>query len=380
MPNFIHPIDATDLLAQSSNEIDHIATALGLPRNAFDSYCRPLLRTYAEYVQKMPLMAQHFYDMGGAWSMGIHVALTASRVASQKIFFPNVGAEERRLLEPQCRYAAFVASLASGVAILNEHALVREGDDFYHPLTYGGSLHTWLQAHARAEVSWRSPREQLTQAEKAAIAAIFIPRGLLGAFDLRIPKMIYGAINPILAMNGIESTLENVVRLSIEAVLKHFANHDQRTYRGVDQPLDESTILVNQVLSSTASTIPSTPQNAQVAAGSPTQHSGTPTQSTPQPSSNVSLEFMLSKAHPALRDWFTAFKTSSLYEKNIAQVKITEEAIEFPIVLLGAFGLSGPQVRKHLEAAQMIFGKSLEGRALKMHLALRPLLFKEQEE
>lgn len=126
MPNFIHPIDATDLLAQSSNEIDHIATALGLPRNAFDSYCRPLLRTYAEYVQKMPLMAQHFYDMGGAWSMGIHVALTASRVASQKIFFPNVGAEERRLLEPQCRYAAFVASLASGVAILNEHALVGE--------------------------------------------------------------------------------------------------------------------------------------------------------------------------------------------------------------------------------------------------------------
>lgn len=373
MENFIKPIESRALLQRSAVEIEQIRTAIGLPAGSFDLYCKPLLACYADHVQDMPLAPQVYYDAGGAWNMGLKTCFVAAQFAATHIFFPDNAAEERRVLEPQCKYAAFVAALATGVAMLTQNATVGDAkkNSDYHPLTSGKNLYGWLLDHPGARFEWRTPPAEFSEAERAAIGASFIPKGIFEHFDQRIPLMIYGAINPRLAKNGIETTLAKVVRFSVVKVQELFITTDQRRYRGADQPV----LQVDDGFSNYAGeSTPAAPTNGAVNPPKPDRAS--PSAST-APETDVSLEYLMSKAHPVLKEWFEALLTHEQYKKLLDQMVLAEDAIEIPVVILGMFGLNGPQVRKHMEAAGMIIGRTTNAKGIKLHLALKPLLFKD---
>ena len=83
---------------------------------------------------------------------------------------------------------------------------------------------------------------------------------------------------------------------------------------------------------------------------------------------------LLEKAHPALKEWFNGLCNHENFPSIKEHVKVTESGIEVPITLLGKFGLSGPKVQQLLQAAELIVGRSADGRAQILNMGLKPFL------
>lgn len=373
MQNFIQTISSQELLRNSAADVEKIRTAVGLPRAAFDAFCLPMLRAYADQVQNAPLTREAFYDAGGAWDMGLKTCFVAAQYAATNMFFPHKDSEERRVLEPQCKYASFVAGLATGVAILAQHASIKSPTAEYHLLNSGINLRDWLLKNQDVTFGWRSPLIESSDTERAAIAAMFIPKGIFENFDLRIPPMIYAAINPKMPMNGVESTLAKVVRSAATVVIEKFIADDQKRYRGSADPSNADPLPIARP----AEIDHSNPQPS-VASGSSQVPNQAVTSNTAQDGQDVSLEYLMSKAPAMLQEWFEALIHSPNYDAIAPNLVDTGEAIEIPIINLGAFGVSGPAIQKQLVAAGMVVGKSKNGRALLLHRSLRSKLIKEQ--
>jgi hypothetical protein len=338
--------------------------------------------------------------------------MVAYRYAGTVIFFPTLGAEERRMLEPQCRYMAFLATLATAVATVAESSVLLAGDDEYHPLSVDGTLYAWLSDHSSARFSWRVPAAPLSVQAGAAIAANFIPKRLLANFDLRAVMMMYEAINPKTTMNGVESTLARVVRQVVQGVLDHYKSKQAGTFQQVANALGVSpaeaanvaskliavanpTILANP-LATPIATPPAaaqpdtTPKNArpstQPAAGASAPdpaavpHQAAPTQtiaaaateaSQPMTGDANEAEEKLARGHKVLLEWFSALKQHPQFHVLKDQLVMSGEGIEVPVSMLGMFGVSGATVRKMMDDAGLILGRSANARGVILHPGLR---------
>lgn len=406
----LKPTSPSVLIGQSLPKIDAIKTAAGLTDQQFAALCMPVLRSYAEHVQKLPLTTSAFSAPSGAWEFGLTAAMVAYRYAGTVIFFPTAGAEEKRLLEPQCRYMAFIAVLATAVAMVVESGSVVADDDEYHPLCIDTSLFDWLSSHhQRAKFTWRVPATPLTVQACAAIAAKFIPKGLLGAFDLRTVLMMYEAITPKATINGVESTIARVVRETVQRVTEHYRDAQAGTFQqaavagqvGVEVAAAEKLakkmisaanpkILANPLEdTATAPTATPNPQPAATPApasaaspvdrAAPTDspaHAPAPTVSPPSPGqpaqvSNASGGDVLARANRVLREWFDALQQHQNFPKLKDQLEMTEEGITVPVAMLGMFGVSGPSIRKMMDDAGLVIRRSDDARGVILHPGLR---------
>jgi hypothetical protein len=400
MENMLTPIQSADLVAASHDAIDAIKTAAGLTDAQFAALCMPVLRAFADHVQLVPLNASAFASPKGAWEFGLTATMVAYRYASTVIFFPTLGAEERRMLEPQCRYMAFLATLATTVATVAESSVIVAGDDEYHPLSVDGSMHAWLSEHAHARFSWRTPAAPLSAQAGAAIAAKFMPKRLLANFDLRAILMMYEAINPKTTMNGVESTLARVVRQAVQSVLEHYKSKQAGTFQQEKNATvvssDEAGKLASKLISAANPTILANPLETPSAAGAATnvqsantleatrpaaeQHQAAPTQTAAATSTATSppytgdgneAEEKLSRGHKVLREWFSALKQHPQFPVLKDQLVMGDEGIEVPVSMLGMFGVSGATVRKMMDDAGLILGRTSNARGVILHAGLR---------
>jgi hypothetical protein len=222
------------LLSVADDKVAQIRQAAGGPPAIWNAFYQPVLLAFAEHVQRLPLCRDVFSEENGALDFGLISTLVALRVASTQMFFPSALSEDRRKLEPQCYFAAFVATLATAIAMVSQNTFVKSSidDADYHPLVSPVSLKTWLAVNPDARMQWRTDDEPLTSQECAAIAARFIPIGLLNNFDFRVSRMVFGSIAPQLAANGIESTLSRVVRQSVSRVMDHQRAEELKHYQG----------------------------------------------------------------------------------------------------------------------------------------------------
>jgi hypothetical protein len=409
MENMLTPITSSDLIANSNDAIDAIKTAAGLTDTQFAALCMPVLRAYADHVQRLPLMAAAFASPRGAWEFGLTATMVAYRYAGTVIFFPTLGSEERRLLEPQCRYMAFLATLASAVATLAESSILVEGDDEYHPLNFDGTLHTWLADHKQARFTWRMPATLISAQAGAAIAANFIPKRLLANFDLRAVMMLYEAINPRTTMNGVESTLARVVREAVKGVLDHYKSKQAGTFQAEANAMAVSAVEAEKVASKLISianpTILANPLETPAVAAPPAPGAGTkvlqkaaetdvqrsdlkpaqaplalaPAAATavagapPQPmtGSAIEAEEKLASAHKVLREWFSALNQHPQFHVLKDQLVMNDDGIEVPLSMLGMFGVTGGAVRKMLDDAGLLLGRTANARGVILHPGLR---------
>lgn len=420
------PIDASQLIAESAGPIEAIKTAAGLPDAQFNGLCMPVLTAYANHVQGLPLSPTTFSAGRGAWDFGLIAAMVAYRYASTVIYFPEIGAEERRRLEPQCKFMSFVATLATCVAMVNGAGKVTLDGDEYHPLTSSQSLAGWLAKRPDSAFSWRSSEAPLTAPVCAAIAARFIPVGLLELFDKRVVLMLYEGVNIKSTMNGVESTLARVVRSSTQAVLDHYTSKQAAVFREPSNDIgittSEATAIANRVVAVANPTVPTNPlatpspagQAVQPPAASsapaavPTQaptapsHSAQPAVVSPpsmstqapgdgsaptatplapgapaSPAPALALGDPLRGADRVLVEWFAALKMHPRYGSLRDHLKTTEEGIEVPINMLGMFGTYGAAIRKMMEAANLVIRRSDDARSIVVQPSLSALLFAE---
>lgn len=401
----LSPISNADLIAGSHDAVDAIKTAAGLTDAQFAALCMPVLRSFADHVQRLPLTAAAFGSPKGAWDYGLTAAMVAYRYAGTVIFFPTLGAEERRMLEPQCRYMAFLSTVASVVATVAESSVLMAGEDEYHPLIVETNLSNWLSEHPSARFAWRVPATPLSAQAGAAIAANFIPKRLLANFDLRAVLMMYEAINPRTTMNGVESTLTRVVRQAAQVVLDHYkvkqaGNFQTEANVQVVSAADAGnlankliaaanpTILANPLeaprqasplpAQATASVPPSTPSNAPAASAPAAPSTTASLAAAPRvgdsqlvAGSTNEAEHKLSQGHKVLREWFSALKQHPQFPVLKDQLVMSDAGIEVPVSMLGMFGVSGATVRKMMDEAGLILGRTANARGVILHPGLR---------
>jgi hypothetical protein len=406
------PIAAAQLIAESTEQIEGIKTAAGLTDAQFNGLCMPVLQAYANHVQGLPLSSTTFASGRGAWDFGLIAAMVAYRYASTVIYFPDMGAEERRRLEPQCKFMSFVAILATSLAMVTSAAKVTFDGDEYHPLTSRESLAAWLAKRPNASFGWRSSTSPLSPSVCAAIAARFIPVGLLEAFDQRVVLMLYDAVSIKSTMIGVESPLARVVRSSTQAVIEHYTTKQAGVFKeptgAVGITNSEATAIANRVVSVANPTMPVNPlatptapasavQSAPVPAGAVSQASPatmpqaqpapgttamaaapvqTPAAAAPAPNAAVgSFDDPLRGADRVLVEWFAALKLHPRYPALRDHLKVTEEGIEVPINMLGIFGISSAAIRKMMEAAQLHIRRSDDAKSIVVKSCLSPLFF-----
>ncbi|WP_081925883.1 MULTISPECIES: TraI domain-containing protein [Massilia] len=412
MDNMLLPISSSELIASSHDAVDAIKTAAGLTDAQFTALCMPVLRAYADHVQRLPLTSSAFASPRGAWEFGLTAAMVAYRYAGTVIFYPALGAEERRMLEPQCRYMAFLATLSTAVATVAEASSLSAGDDEYHPLSVEGTFVSWLAEHPGAKFTWRTSAAPLSAQACAAIAANFVPKRLLANFDLRAVLMMYEAINPKTTMNGVESTMARVVRQAAQGVLDHYRAKQAGTFIpeanvASVSPVDAEkvagkmiaaanpTILANPLemmapasagQAQTTAPANATQDASTAPAATDATHSASPTPAAspaavaapPQSDSPQSAigamndgEEKLARANKVLREWFSALKQHQQFHVLKDQLVMNSDGIEVPVSMLGMFGVSGASIRKMMDDAELIIGRSSNARGVILHPGLR---------
>lgn len=414
------PIAAAQLIAESTEQIEGIKTAAGLTDAQFNGLCMPVLHAYANHVQGLPLSSTTFASGRGAWDFGLIAAMVAYRYASTVIYFPEMGAEELRRLEPQCKYMSFVATLATSLAMVTNAAKVTFDGDEYHPLTSRESLAGWLAKRPNARFAWRTAASPLSASTCAAIAARFIPVGLLEAFDQRVVLMLYDAVSIKSTMVGLESTLARVVRSSTQAVIEHYTTKQASVFQergdAVGISNSEASAIASRVVAIANPTMPVNPLAAPAApaankpAAQPapapataapqaspaaTPHAepapapaavatAAPVAPAPAPAAPVthtmagSLDDPLRGADRVLVEWFAALKLHPRYPSLRDHLKVTEEGIEVPINMLGMFGITGAAIRKMMEAAQLHIRRSDDAKSIVVKSSLSPLFFGDE--
>lgn len=401
------PVLHTDLFTKSREAIDAIKTAAGLTDAQFAALCMPILRVYADHVQNLPLNITAFGSPRGAWEFGLTAAMVAYRYAGTVIFFPTLGSEERRLLEPQCRYMAFLASLSTAVTMVAESSILISGDDEYHPLNVDSTLYAWLSNHQDIKFKWRTPVAPLCAQAGAAIAANFIPKRLLANFDMRAVLMMYEAINPKTTLNGVESTLARVVREAVQGVLDHYRTKQAGTFVAEPSQQNVSTVeaemVAKKMINTANPTILANPLDVPAAeqqstappntkSSSPSNPSVSPQQAHAEPQQAISTlqsevipveasspaqgagndaEEKLARGNKVLREWFAALKQHPQFPVLKDQLEMTAEGIEVPVSMLGMFGVSGATIRKMMDDAGLIVRRSSNARGIILQPGLR---------
>lgn len=398
MNKILTPTPAAQMLGNADQRIEAIRTAAGLQPEQFEARCMPVLRAYAQHVQNLPFSPNVFNRPQGAWECGLICATLALQYAGTVIFFPEIKAEDRRVLEPQCRYMSLVATLATCAARVTSSTKVVAGDSEFHPFFTTTRFHDWLQKHPDASFLWRNQGAGLSNQGCAVVATRLFPTGLFEHFDLRVVMMFYDAITAgTQKLLGIESTLAKVVRQSIERVIDHYTEKETRAFNESESsllaaPLDTSglakqmaaqanpTIPVNPLAPSTSSAPPAAPLPAQsvaasadVAPESPQPVAARTLQQPPVHPTNAApsggADPLIGK-DPVLREWFAALKLHPRYPDLAKHLTSSEEGVLVPINMLGLFGVSGPTIRNKMEEAGFVVRRSDDSR----HVILTPAL------
>lgn len=376
MNTITNPIDVEEMLANSSFEIEAMKTASGFSKINFENLCQPLLHKFGAAVQRLPLSDSAFKEIDGAWKYGLTTATVALQYANSQMFFPDAIAEDRRLLEPQCHFAAFACTLATAVTMVTQNIqlLNKQEDDEYHPLATPVSLQTWLLDNPEVKLKWRRPKTTLSGMVSAAIAARFFPPGMLQPFDLKISLMIFGAINPTVSPNGIESTLARVVRMPSQKVLEHYQQYAAQEYQASDNSGQFTTSSASSIGKNLVDTVrvnksPALSVEEILAQEQPLGESI----NAPNPAA-VSSESLLENAKPELKEWFAAMVSHEKYSILKNQFKLTQEGIEIPATLLGMFGVSATTVRAWLDEGGLLEGRTSSGRGFVLKSGLADIL------
>lgn len=366
------------MLSVEADKVEEVKTAAGVAANVWGHYYAPLLAAFAAHVQRLPLSRETFNQEKGAFQFGLTAAMVALRLASAQMFFPEAKSEERRVLVPQGRFAAFAATLSTVVAMVAQSTSPKSSPiDEYHPLVCPVSLEKWLAMNPAATMEWRPGDVKLSTAECAAIAARFIPAGMLQSFDIRVSLMIFNSIAPQASANGIETTLSRVVRQSVTEVLKHQMLEDQKIYRATETTSTATLSVMADAITLGGENVAEQSAPTTGAPPAPAPHQALNPSLAPQ-ASEPSLEAahaLLEKAHGALQQWFKALRTHEKFASFQEKIKATDEGIEIPVSLLGQFGVSSPLVRDMLSKAGLVVSRTPNAQGIILHPALKPFFF-----
>ena len=212
-----HPQQLFDDLGRSL--FQQILTASGVGRDRFRAHYLPVAERLALQLQELPLERETFAEQGGALKFGLLAALTTLRLCDSVVFVPSATAEMRMRVEPQYRYAAFCASLATVPLIVNHHMTVSVDGQPWSLLSKTPVLWEALAGQSSYEVEWKPVSVAKPSASLAVLVlSRFFEPGQWQDFEAETVQGMCDAINPGSIRAPAELALAKVVRVGHEKV------------------------------------------------------------------------------------------------------------------------------------------------------------------
>lgn len=179
----------------------------------FENYWQPLIASVAEYVQECPFEQICFSEPGGLLRYALMAGYYALQIGNQQFFTGKHGAEKRRLLVPQYRYAVFFSTLAGIPATLHARMIVRAGGRTWTPFSAEPALSHWVRAQNANSfsVEWRLSELKVSPANAVAWAADIVGIGTWQNLAEEVAMLAHDAIYQLDPKTG-ESPVTTCVR------------------------------------------------------------------------------------------------------------------------------------------------------------------------
>ena len=179
----------------------------------FENYWQPLIASVAEYVQECPFEQICFSEPGGLLRYALMAGYYALQIGNQQFFTAKHGAEKRRILVPQYRYAVFFSTLAGIPATLHARMIVRAGGRTWTPFSAEPALSRWVRAQNATSfsVEWRLSELKVSPANAVAWAADIVGIGTWQNLAEEVAMLAHDAIYQLDPKTG-ESPVTTCVR------------------------------------------------------------------------------------------------------------------------------------------------------------------------
>lgn len=173
----------------------------------------PSILGLAQWFNALPLNPYIYDEPGGAFRCAIESCYFVMRQAKSTIFTSDLTSESRRLLEPQYKYAAFLAALASWVDEPFRHFEVIVDSKEFNPVD-GVNLSTVLGK--RTEVSLRN-RDVLALSSRRTVAfASALLKEPIKRLSPTVQDALFNSINADRRPSANEIVLQRVVRKGLD--------------------------------------------------------------------------------------------------------------------------------------------------------------------
>lgn len=186
------------------------------PHDDFESGYRKPMEAFADWAQNLPACTEHHADPGGLARFAVQAGYYAMRLADGVVFGPDLGAEERRIVERQSRHAAFLAALVSAVALPHQYLDVRLADgEVWSEFSAPCGLGPWVRERGgQYVVAWRERAGEVARNVCAWLAGNLLMSYLVNMRrDVALAAM--AAVCPSGPPQGAIAPMERIVRQAL---------------------------------------------------------------------------------------------------------------------------------------------------------------------
>jgi len=360
----------------------------------FASYWQPLIASVADYVQECPFEQVCFSEPGGLLRYALMAGYYALQIGNQQFFTGKHGAEKRRLLVPQYRFAVFFSTLAGIPATMHARMIVRAGGNAWSPFAAQPSLSDWVRAqNARNfSVEWRLSELKVSPANAVAWAADIVGIGTWQNLAEEVAMLAHDAIYQVDPKTG-ESPVTTCVRQAYRTAREFETRAMTGRYQASTLPesvTPEAIQKFGEGLGAAAGSTPATGQTQQSdASPGETQSTSTlPAAPSDVPATDASASAGEQPASPETKtvppapaypdivlDLFKAIRHVEDYEQIKKLCNEVDDGIVVPMTIFAKHGLPVAGVLKILEENKLLVKISDTRKSCILQKAARGLLF-----
>ncbi|MGF6604293.1 hypothetical protein P3T23_009048 [Paraburkholderia sp. GAS448] len=389
---------SSDLLQRIEAEtglLTRIRSSSEAKPEVFANYWQPLITAVADYVQECPLEQICFSEPGGLLRYALMAGYYSLQIGNQQFFTGKHGAEKRRILVPQYRFAVFFSTLAGIPATMHARAIIRAGEKTWTPFHSKPALSDWVRAQNanRFSIEWRLSELKVSPANAVAWAADIVGIGTWQNLAEEVAVLAHDAIyqvDPKTGESPVTTCVRQAYRTAREFETRAMTGRCQKSTlpdgvtsesiqqfgEGLGTPAAGSAAAAGQSQqggntpseAQCSSETPATPPDANASATSPS--------TVEQPAAEHTTKAPSTPKYPDIvLDIFKAIRALDDYEQIKKSCNEVESGIAVPVTIFAKHGLPASKVLQILEENKLIVEISSTRKSLILQKAARGLLF-----
>lgn len=325
-----------------------------------------LFEATAGWLMELPAGRAHHDDLGGALRHAIETGYLALRLSDATIYTADRPAEERRVLERQYRWGAFLAAVASTIpAAVSQLTVATEDGEVWSEFGRPAALHAWLGVRSSGTyvVTWRDPAIALGRPLAGMLAAQVLCDRITAGLPRSVHREIYAALAPEPVPVGPQSPMQKVVRLALAKSQELDRQRSAGSYTpgAAGQPASRERIDASVPQAPTADQVPAP------AAAQPEPQDGAARQLILVPPPSVHDERTgprspLDALDPPVRELMESLRDDlAAGRKAAGKIKWRPTGLFIPLDVLGSYGLAQTGVTAALKRAKLIRAQDAQG-------------------